>query len=478
MRMPHGIGPFHIVGIGGIGMSAIAEVMHDRGFEVRGSDLKEGANVKRLKAKGIECFIGHDAAHIDGAAFVVLSSAVREGNPEYDAALERGLPVIRRAAMLAELMRECATVSVTGTHGKTTTTSLIAELLQAASLDPTVISGGIIENWGSNARIGDGDWMVVEADESDGTFTRLPTRIGVVTNIDPEHMDFWHSLEALHGAFKAFFDNIPFYGLVVAGLDHPIVREMIAALRREESGHRVLTYGIADDADLRLANYRMEESVTVFDAELAPKVPGGARILEGLRLPVPGDYNALNALAAIAVALEVGISDDGIRASLAGFGGVSRRFTRTGTWNGISVYDDYAHHPVEIAAVLKAARGTTGGRVIAVVEPHRYTRLRNLFGDFCTCFSDADAVIVTPVYSAGEKPIDGVDRDALIEGLKRQGLENVLPSEGADSLAPAVAKLAKPGDLVIGLGAGTITEWAHALPGQLERLRPADGEHS
>jgi len=475
--MPRNIGPFHIVGIGGIGMSAIAEVMHDRGYEVRGSDLRESANVRRLKAKGISCFIGHDASNIEGADYVVLSSAVKEGNPEYDAAREKGIPVIRRAAMLAELMRECSTVSVTGTHGKTTTTSLVAELLESANLDPTVISGGIIESWGSNARIGQGEWMIVEADESDGTFIELPTRIGVVTNIDPEHMDYWHSLEALHGAFKKFFDNVPFYGLVVAGLDHPIVREMLAAVRREESGQRVLTYGVADDADIRLAEYRVEEGVAVFDAQLSDKVPGGARVLEGLRLPLPGHHNALNALAALTVALEAGIADESIRASLEKFGGVSRRFTLTGIWNNIRIYDDYAHHPVEITAVLKAARSATSGKVIAIVQPHRYTRLQNLFGDFCTCFADADTVIVTSVYTAGEKPIEGVDRDALIEGLKRQGLECVLAAEdGADALANQVAQIANSGDLVIGMGAGTITEWLHALPQRLEQLKALNRE--
>ncbi|RMF05103.1 MAG: UDP-N-acetylmuramate--L-alanine ligase [Alphaproteobacteria bacterium] len=465
MRMPRDIGPFHIVGIGGIGMSAIAEVMHDRGYEVRGSDLKENRNVRRLMTKGIRCFIGHDAANIEGANYVVLSSAVKAGNPEYDAARKQGIPVIRRAAMLAELMRECETVSVTGTHGKTTTTSLVAELLESAGLDPTVISGGIIESWGSNARIGQGEWMVVEADESDGTFIELPTRIGVVTNIDPEHMDYWHSLEALHGAFKTFFDNIPFYGLVVAGLDHPIVREMVATVRREESGHRVLTYGVADDADVRLANYRFEKGAAVFDAQLGPKVPGGERILAGLRLPLPGRHNALNALAALCVALEAGIPDAAIRACLEKFGGVSRRFTLTGSWNGVRIYDDYAHHPVEIAAALKAARSASEGRVIAIVEPHRFTRLKNLFGDFCTCFGDADTVIVTPVYSAGEEPMEGVDREALIEGLKRQGHGSVLPAEaGAEALSHHVRALARPGDLVIGMGAGTITEWMHLLP--------------
>jgi UDP-N-acetylmuramate--alanine ligase len=473
MQMPRGIGPFHIIGIGGIGMSAIAEVMHDRGYDVRGSDLKESTNVRRLKDKGITCFIGHDAANIEGAAFVVLSSAVKSANPEYDAAREQGLPIITRAEMLAELMRECATVSVTGTHGKTTTTSLIAELLQVANLDPTVISGGIIQSWGTNARIGKGEWMVVEADESDGTFIVLPTRIGVVTNIDPEHMDYWHSLEALHGAFKTFFDQIPFYGLLVAGLDHPIVREMIAQLGRERKGKRVLTYGVADDADLRISNYRAEDGMAAFDVDLSDEAPGGKRSLKGLRLPIPGQYNALNATAALAVAVEIGIPDDAIRSAFVNFGGVSRRFNLTGTWNGIPIYDDYAHHPVEIAAVLKAARSATSGNVVAIVQPHRYTRLKNLFGDFCTCFSDADTVIVTPVYSAGEQPIEGADRDALIEGLKRQGHANALPVDDDNHLVSVISEVAKPGDLVIGLGAGTITEWSHALPKRLDELKPA-----
>lgn len=470
MRMPRNIGPFHIVGIGGIGMSAIAEVMHDRGYEVRGSDLKESANVRRLIDKGITCFIGHEPSNIDGAEFVVLSSAVKPDNPEFEAARQKGLPVISRAEMLAELMRECATVSITGTHGKTTTTSIIAELLQVADKDPTVISGGIIESWGSNARIGQGEWMVVEADESDGTFIALPTRIGVVTNIDPEHMDFWQSLEALHGAFKTFFDNIPFYGLVIAGLDHPIVREMIAQIGRDETGQRVLTYGVADDADLRLTNYHVEDGVTVFDVDVSANVPGGARSLKGLRLPVPGQYNALNALAAFAVATEIGIPDEQIRSALENFGGVARRFMLTGTWKGIPIYDDYAHHPVEIEAVLKAALSAADKRVIAIVQPHRHTRLKNLFGDFCTCFDDADTVLVTPVYSAGEQPIEGADRDGLIEGLKRQGHEHVLAVDDAEHLVSLIAEIAQPGDLVIGLGAGTITEWIHALPKRLNDL--------
>jgi len=467
MQMPREIGPFHIIGIGGIGMSAIAEVMHNRGYEVRGSDLKGSANVLRLREMGIDCMVGHHPENIAGAQFIVASTAVKPTNPEIMEARSKGVPILTRAEMLAELMRECSTVSVTGTHGKTTTTSLIAEVLHAADLDPTVLSGGIINSFGSNARIGAGQWMVVEADESDGTFIKLPTQIGVVTNIDPEHMDYWQSLDALHGAFRAFFQNIPFYGVIIAGLDHPIVREMIASLEREELGRRVLTYGVADDADLRLSNFNAQGGEVVFDAELGARVRGGARTLKAIRLPVPGGYNALNALAATAVAVEIGIGDDRIRSALAAFGGVKRRFMKTGTWNGVSIYDDYAHHPVEIAAVLKAARGATSGKVIAVVQPHRYSRLKNLFGDFCTCFSDADVVVVTPVYSAGETPIDGFDRDALIEGLKRQGHADVLAVEDENGLTDTVADTAKSGDLVIGMGAGTITEWTHSLPGHL-----------
>ena len=336
-----------------------------------------------------------------------------------------------------------------------------------------MISGGIIQSWGSNARIGKGDWMIVEADESDGTFIVLPTRIGVVTNIDPEHMDYWHSVEALHGAFKTFFDNVPFYGVVVAGLDHPIVREMIAQLGREQKGKRLITYGVADDADLRLSNYHVEEGMAVFDVDISADVPGGSRTLKGLRLPMPGQHNALNALAALAVAVEVGIADDVVRDTLETFGGIARRFNLVGTWNGVRIYDDYAHHPVEIAAVLKAARSATKQRVLAVVQPHRYTRLKNLFGDFCTCLLEADTVIVTPVYSAGEELIEGADRDALIEGVKRQGHEHVIGVEDAGGLANALAEQARPGDLVIGLGAGTITEWIHALPRSLNELKPA-----
>jgi UDP-N-acetylmuramate--alanine ligase len=466
---PDQAGLFHIVGIGGIGMSAIAEVMHTRGYRVQGSDLKDGANLERLRARGIPCLIGHDPANVDGAAHLVISSAVKAGNPEFEAAKERGLPIIRRAEMLAELMRPCATVSITGTHGKTTTTSLIAELFQGADLDPTVIAGGIINAWGTNARIGKGEWMVVEADESDGTFLKLPTQIGVITNIDPEHMDFWPSLEALHQAFHQFIDAIPFYGLVVACIDHPVVRELLAKLGGAANGRRTLTYGVARDADIRLANLRPDHNRITFDADLGPAVKGGARKLEDLTLPVLGHYNALNALGALAAATEAGIGDEAIRAGLADFSGVKRRFTRVGEWQGIAVYDDYAHHPVEIAAVLRAARIGGNGRIIAVMQPHRYTRLQALFNEFSACLDDADVVVVTPVYSAGEAPIPGIDRDELASGLLRHGHPNVLTVEDEENLVQTVASVAKPGDLVVGLGAGTITDWINALPSKLER---------
>jgi UDP-N-acetylmuramate--alanine ligase len=468
---PDETGLFHVVGIGGIGMSAIAEVMHTRGYRVQGSDLKDGANLDRLRAHGITCLIGHDPANVDGASYLVISSAVKPGNPEFEAAKERAIPIIRRAEMLAELMRPCATVSITGTHGKTTTTSLIADLLKHGALDPTVIAGGIINAWGTNARIGKGEWMVVEADESDGTFLKLPTQIGVVTNIDPEHMDYWPSLEALHQAFYQFIDAIPFYGVAIACIDHPVVRELLGKLGGAANGRRTLTYGVARDADIRLSNLRASTDRIVFDAELGPGVKGGSRKLDDLMLPVLGHYNALNALAALAAATEAGVSDDAIRETFATFSGVKRRFTPVGEWQGVRVFDDYAHHPVEIAAVLRAARSGGNGRIIAVMQPHRYTRLQALFNEFSACLDDADIVVVTPVYSAGEAPIPGIDRDELVLGLRRHGHPNVVTIEGEEDLAATVASLARSGDLVVGLGAGTITDWINALPGRLNGQR-------
>lgn len=462
--------PIHIVGIGGIGMSAIAEVLHHRGIKVGGSDMKDGINTRRLASKGIPVQIGQKAENIEGAKTVVLSSAVKSGNPEFEAGKAAGVTVWSRAQMLARLMEDYKTISVTGTHGKTTTTSMIAWIFEQAGLDPTVITGGIINDWGTNARIGHGEWFIVEADESDETFVKLPTDIGVVTNIDPEHLDHYGSVEAMHDAYARFFNGIQPGGALVAGIDHPVVREFVGRIPPKE-GNRLIRYGDTDDADIRLTKIASNGAANHLHAVLNATIRGGERHLNDLTLSAPGHYNALNAMAAMAVAIEAGISDANIRQALASFKGVKRRFTQTGVWNGVTVYDDYAHHPVEIASVLKAARGAAKGRVIAIVQPHRYSRLKGLFDEFCSCFSDSDTLVVTPVYSAGEEP-NGIDHDSLIEGVRKTGHRHVVATEGGDELAHLIASLSKPGDLVIGLGAGTISEWTNALPGQLNSLSP------
>jgi UDP-N-acetylmuramate--alanine ligase len=462
MQMPRDVGTFHIIGIGGIGMSAIAEILLAKGYTVQGSDQKDGANVRRLRAKGIRIFIGHDAINLVGARTVVISTAVKKGNPELDAARAKGLQIVRRAEILAELMRLYQTVSVTGTHGKTTTTSLISHIFTECGLDPTVITGGIINAWGSNARLGKGPWMIVEADESDGTFTKLPTEIGIVTNIDPEHLDHFKTVENMHREFEAFYKNIPFYGLTVTCTDHPVVRDMIERLGLRNDGRRLLTYGAGDGCDLTLKGISFDRGQMLFDADLGPRVKGGARQLRAWSLPLPGHHNALNALSAIAVATEAGVPDDTIRAALANFSGVKRRFQVAGTWNGLTIYDDYGHHPAEIAAVLAAARGGARGRIIAIVEPHRYTRVRDLFGEFCACFKDADSVIVAPLYSAGEQPIEGIDQHSLARGIAAAG-KPVVAIESAREIVPLLRRHGRSGDSVIFLGAGNSTEWAHAL---------------
>lgn len=464
MQMPRDTGPFHIIGIGGIGMSAIAEILVAKGYRVQGSDQNESANVTRLRSKGIRVFVGHDAVNLIGARYVVISTAVKATNPELVAARERSLTIIRRAEILAELMRLYSTVSVTGTHGKTTTTSLLSHIFTEAGQEPTVITGGIINAWGSNARLGQGRWMIVEADESDGTFTRLPTEIGIVTNIDPEHLDYFGSVEAMHREYEAFMKNVPFFGLLTACIDHPVVADMIARLNLRADGRRLLTYGLSPEADLVLENVKILGNVTHFDARLNAHVRGGARQLTQWSVPIPGTHNALNALAAIAVATEAGVDDEKIKAAMASFSGVKRRFQLTGEWNGISIYDDYGHHPAEISAVLAAARGGTKGRVIAVMEPHRYTRVRDLFDDFASCFRDADAVIVTPLYTAGESEIAGINAHTLSAAIEKRGHSSVTPLRDISELAAAVKRVAKPGDVVVCLGAGQSTEWAHALP--------------
>jgi UDP-N-acetylmuramate--alanine ligase len=470
-QLPFPVGVIHFVGIGGIGMSGIAEILHSLGYKVRGSDQADSANVKRLRAMGIPIEIGHRSENLADAGAIVVSSAVRADNPEVVAARQRLLPVVRRAEMLGELMRLKWSVAIGGTHGKTTTTSLVAALLDTAKLDPTVVIGGIVNSYGTNARLGRGDWMVVEADESDGTFVKLPATVAVVTNMDPEHLDHYGTVEAMNRAYEDFVKNIPFYGFAVLCIDHPVVQAMIPRV----SDRRIVTYGMSPQADVRAVNVNIGPGSTTFDVTIVDRLHEASRTLAGLKLPMLGAHNVQNSLAAIAVANEMGIHDNVVRRALAGFAGVKRRFTRTGEAGGVTVIDDYGHHPVEIAAVLRAARAATQGKVIAVVQPHRYSRLANLFEEFCTCFNDADTVIVAEVYAAGEAPIENINRDALVAGLRSRGHRHVLPLEDAAQLAGMIVELTQPGDLVVCLGAGSITNWAHALPEELARLQKGGG---
>ncbi|MBX3480421.1 MAG: UDP-N-acetylmuramate--L-alanine ligase [Caulobacter sp.] len=464
--VPFELGPVHFIGIGGIGMSGIAEIMIRIGYTVQGSDMKRSANTDRLEQLGAKIFIGHAPAHVEGASAIVYSTAVKPDNPEMVAGRERRLPLVRRAEMLAELMRLQFSVGVAGTHGKTTTTSMVAALLDAGGLDPTVVNGGIINAYGANAKVGEGDWIVVEADESDGTFLKLKSTCAVVTNIDPEHLDHYGDFDAVRRAFRDFVENIPFYGFAAVCLDHPEVQALAASVENR----RLVTYGVNPQAEVRALNVTMGPEGARFDVQFTPQ-EGERRLLEGLVLPMAGDHNVANALAAIAVAHELGVDDAAIRKGLAGFGGVKRRFTTTGVVGGVRIVDDYGHHPVEISSVLKAARAVTqAGRVIAVVQPHRYSRLRDLMAEFSACFNDADAVIVADVYPAGEAPLEGINRDALIEGLKRFGHRRALALASPADLAGMIAAEARSGDTVVLLGAGDITSWAYALPGQLEAL--------
>jgi len=467
--MPQSVGTLHFIGIGGIGMSGIAEVLHALGYKVQGSDLSESYNTERMTKKGIKVFIGHDAKHIGDAAIVVISSAVKTNNPELAAARAAQLPIVRRAEMLAELMRLKMAVAIAGTHGKTTTTSMVGAMLEEGNFDPTVINGGIVNSYGSNTRLGASEWMVVEADESDGTFTKLPATVAVVTNIDPEHLDHYGDYDAIKSAFRTFVENIPFYGFAVLCTDHPAVQAMIPEL----SDRIVITYGFNPQADVQATNVRTGIDGSTFDVTFNDHVNGEELTLRDVFLPMMGQHNVQNSLAALTIARRMGIAPAAMKNALSNFSGVKRRFTKTGIAGGITVIDDYGHHPVEITAVLKAARqavGDTGGRVIAVMQPHRYTRLSTLFDDFCTCFNDADSVIVADVYAAGETPIDGADKESLAKGLTACGHKNVATLPDASALAAMVADQARGGDFVICLGAGDITKWAYALPAQLNEI--------
>jgi UDP-N-acetylmuramate--alanine ligase len=465
-KLPGDLGPIHFVGIGGIGMSGIAEVLMTQGFLVQGSDARASKITDRLCGLGARFFEGQSADNIgDEVAVVVISSAIKPGNPELEEARRRKLPVVRRAEMLAELMRLRSNIAVAGTHGKTTTTTMVATLLDKGGLDPTVINGGVIHAYGSNARAGAGEWMVVEADESDGSFNRLPATIAIVTNIDPEHMEHWGTLDALRKGFYDFVSNIPFYGLAVCCTDHPEVQALVGRV----ADRRIVTFGFNAQADVRAVNLQYRDGVAHFDVALQGEGPG--TMIEGCTLPMPGDHNVSNALAAIAVARHLGMKRDEIREALAGFGGVNRRFTRVAEVDGVAIIDDYGHHPVEIAAVLRAARqaiaGRPGARVIAVHQPHRYTRLASLFEDFCTCFNEADVVGIADVYAAGEEPLAGASRDDLVSGLIAHGHRHARAILDEADLARLFREQARPGDIFVCLGAGTISAWANALPARL-----------
>ncbi|MBD3663649.1 UDP-N-acetylmuramate--L-alanine ligase [Sulfitobacter aestuariivivens] len=464
-KLPTDVGPIHFVGIGGIGMSGIAEVLLNHGYTVQGSDLRASKITDRLAGLGATIFEGQKAENIENAEVVVISTAIKRGNAELDAARARGLPVVRRAEMLAELMRLKSNIAVAGTHGKTTTTTMVAELLVAGGIDPTVINGGVIHAYGSNARMGDGEWMVVEADESDGTFNRLPATIAIVTNIDPEHMEHWGDFDTLRQGFLEFVSNIPFYGLAVCCTDHAEVQSLVGKI----SDRRVITYGFNAQADVRAVNLRYEGGIAHFDIQLQTE----DIVIEDCELPMPGDHNVSNALSAVAVARHLGMKAQEIRAALKAFGGVNRRFTKVGEVDGVTIIDDYGHHPVEIAAVLKAARQATDGRVIAIHQPHRFSRLSGLFDDFCACFNDADVVGIADVYAAGEDPIEGADRDGLVAGLIRHGHRHARAVQNERDLARLVNEQARPGDMVVCLGAGTISAWANGLPEKLQALKDA-----
>ncbi|ODT79294.1 MAG: UDP-N-acetylmuramate--L-alanine ligase [Pelagibacterium sp. SCN 64-44] len=470
MKMPRNMGPVHFIGIGGIGMSGIAEILHNQGYVVQGSDAALNPNVQRLRDMGIKVEIGQSGDNLGQAEVVVVSSAIRRDNPELVAARARALPIVRRAEMLAEIMRFKTAIAIGGTHGKTTTTTLVATLLDAGNLDPTVINGGIINAYGTNARLGGGEWMVVEADESDGTFVKLPADVAVVTNIDAEHLDHYGDFDGVKKAFHQFVENVPFYGFAVMCLDHPVVQALVGEIR----DRRVITYGRNPQADVRLIDLENHEGVQHFSVEIRDRIRQTQLRIDGLELPMPGIHNALNATAAIAVADQLHVPAEAIRRGLKGFTGVKRRFTKTGEVGGVTVIDDYGHHPVEIAAVLRAARQSARRDVVAVVQPHRYSRVHDLFDDFAACFNDADTVIVAPIYAAGEQPIAGVTHEELVNRIRARGHRDARVIDRPEALAPLLASRVEDGDYVVCLGAGNITQWAAALPGELGELLGAD----
>jgi UDP-N-acetylmuramate--alanine ligase len=449
----------HFVGVGGIGMSGIAEVLLNLGYEISGSDLKASEATNRLGSLGGKIFIGHAAAHVAEADVVVISSAVRRDNAEVIEARNRSVPVIARAEMLAELMRLKSGIAVAGSHGKTTTTSLVAQVLGHAGLDPTAVVGGRLKEYGTNAKLGRGEWMVVEADESDGSFLKLSPTLAIVTNVDAEHLDHYGNLEALRRAFVTFANGVPFYGLAVLCLDHPTVQGMIPEIEK-----RHVTYGLSSQAHYRAADVALSGFRSVFS------VSRGGENLGQFELPMVGEHNVLNALAAIAVADELSIPVDVTHEALRLFRGVDRRFTVRGEVAGVTVVDDYGHHPAEIRATLAGARAAFGRRLVVVFQPHRYTRTRDLLEEFATAFNEADAVVVTEIYPSGEEPIAGVDGASVAEALRRHGHQDAQFVGDRARLQDAVLAKVGKGDLVLTLGAGDITKLGPEL---LAGLAPA-----
>ena len=460
-RVPLDVGTIHFVGIGGIGMSGIAEIMHNLGYTVRGSDTADNANVKRLRRMGIPIIVGHKASNIDGAHVVVYSSAIKAGNAEFDAARAQSVPLVRRAEMLAEIMRLRSCVAIAGTNGKTTTTTMVAALLDAGGFDPTVVNGGIINAYGTNARLGAGEWVVVEADESDGTFLKLPMTVAVVTNADPDHLDFYGTFDKMRDAFQRFIENVPFYGFAVLCLDHPEVQAMVGRIQ----DRRLITYGFSPQANVRATNVRFAQGAAHFDIVITDRRKGTQSRMDGMTLPMPGEHNVQNALAAVTVARNLGIPDETIRRALSEFRGVGRRFTKVGEWKGAAIIDDYAHNPFKIAAALKAARQAYSGQIVAIVQPHRYTRLRDTFEQFAKCLNDADIAIIAPVYAAGEAPIEGINRDTYADALRAHGHRDVRVLESAEDLPELIRSLENTlgSGAIVFLGAGSITQWANGL---------------
>ncbi len=447
----------HFIGIGGSGMSGIAEVLLTMGFAVSGSDLKEGPVVARLRSLGGIVHIGHHADNVMGADVVVRSAAVSEANPEMVAAAALKIPIIPRAEMLAELMRLKYGIAVAGTHGKTTTTSMIGTCLHRAGVDPTVVIGGRLDTFGSNARLGAGEYLVAEADESDGSFLLLDPTVAIITNIDPEHLEHWGDFDRLVDGFVQFANKVPFYGFSVVCVDHPVVQRILPRLRR-----RFLTYGLSAQAEIRADRIRQDGRSLRFS------VLRQGEVLGELHLDQPGRHNVLNALAATAVALELDLPFAQIQAGLEGFSGVDRRFSQRADVGGVLIVDDYAHHPVEIQATLSAAaEGYEGRRLVAVFQPHRYSRVAALKDEFCQCFHAASQVLVLPVYAAGEAPIEGATQEALVQGLTDRGHRGAVAVSSVDHAVDVLAELVRPGDVVLTLGAGDVNRACAALAGRL-----------